>query len=329
MSAAEPTPSRAAFIFAFAAIYLIWGSTYLAIRVTVQTMPPFAMAGARFLLAGALLYVFLRLRGASRLTLRQWRDNAIIGTFLLLGGNGLLAWAEQTVSSSTAALTVGVLPVFMVLTEWAWPGGRRPRAIVAFGMILGLAGVIWLNAPWSTSTPGSVQLPMFGIMLFGSLSWAIGSIYSRQIKSPAPPFLASAAQMLCGGAALALTGVIRGEFTRLNVSAFSLQSWSAFIYLVLVGSLIGFSTFVWLIKHSTPARVSTYAYVNPVVAVFLGWIMLGEQIYTRTFVGAVMIISAVVIITTQKAKKVSPANPTVLSLNPEPAQNIGRVSQKT
>jgi drug/metabolite transporter (DMT)-like permease len=303
MNDAGKKPSTGAFVLAFTAIYLVWGSTYLGIRITMETMPPFAMAGTRFLIAGALLFGFLRWRGRPNPTLRQWRDNFVVGTALLVGGNGLLVWGEQYVTSGTAALLVGILPVFMVLTEWAWPGGQRPNFAVFVGMALGAAGVAWLTAPWSSGLKQSIDPKVVALILVGSACWAVGSIYSRHARPSAPPFMGSALQMICGGSAALLTAVLRGEFRGLDVSVFSRQSWIAFVYLVLVGSLIGFSTFVWLMKHSTPARVSTYAYVNPVVAVFLGWLFLGEPVTTRTVYGALLIIAAVVIVTTQKNRK--------------------------
>lgn len=296
----SPAPTRTGLILAFAAIYLIWGSTYLGIRIAVETMPPFLMAAARFLLAGGVLFAFLKLRGAAWPTARQWRINTVIGTFLLLGGNGAVVWAEQYVPSGITALIIGASPLFFVLTEWAWPGGLRPTAIVLGAMLLGFAGVTWLAAPWENGLEGSIHAGGLVAILIGSISWSVGSIYSRHAKHGADPFLASALQMLGGGAALVLVAVVHGDFGRLDVAAISPRAWGAFAYLVVLGSLVGFSTFVWLMKHSTPARVSTYAYVNPIVAVFLGWLILSEPIGPRTLVASAIIIAAVAIITAQK-----------------------------
>lgn len=296
----SPAPTRTALILAFAAIYLIWGSTYLGIRIAVETMPPFLMAAARFLLAGGVLFAFLKMRGAAWPTTRQWRINTVIGIFLLLGGNGAVVWAEQYVPSGITALIIGASPLFFVLTEWAWPGGMRPTAIVLGAMLLGFAGVTWLAAPWENGLEGSIHAGGLVAILIGSISWSIGSIYSRHAKHGADPFLASALQMLGGGAALVLVAVLHGDFGRLDVAAISPRAWGAFAYLVVLGSLVGFSTFVWLMKHSTPARVSTYAYVNPIVAVFLGWLILSEPIGPRTLVASAIIIAAVAIITVQK-----------------------------
>jgi drug/metabolite transporter (DMT)-like permease len=247
--------------------------------------------------------LIVRLNGAPWPTRKQWRDNALVGVCLLVGGNGVVAWAEQYVPSGITALLIGIQPVFMVLTEWAWPGGRRPGAAVFAGMLLGLVGVAWLFAPWETAQGGGLHVGGALSIFFACIAWAFGSIYSRHAKPSAPPFVGSAAQMLCGGVGLSLTALARGEVSHLDLSAISQRSWVAFGYLVLVGSLVGFSTFVWLMKHSTPARTSTYAYVNPVVAVFLGWLILDEPISPRTIAAAAIIVVAVAIVTTQTDKK--------------------------
>ncbi len=304
--ASPASPKRSALILAFAAIYLIWGSTYLGIRVAVETMPPFLMAGVRFIAAGAILFVLLKLRGAPWPTRVQWKANAIIGTFLLLGGNGLVVWAEQTVPSGITALLIGVGPLFIVLTEWAWPGGTRPGAVTFAALLLGFAGVTWLAEPWKTAAQSGIDPAGAIAILTACVFWAIGSIYSRHSKHGADPFLAASLQMLGGGAALLVVAVLHGDFGRLDLAAISARSWGAFAYLIGAGSLVGFSTFVWLMKHSTPARVATYAYVNPIVAVFLGWLLLHEPIGPRTLVASVIIVAAVAIITVQKTRPKTP-----------------------
>ncbi len=293
-------PTRSSLILAFTAIYIIWGSTYLGIRIAVESMPPFLMAAARFLIAGVVLLAFLKARGAAWPSARQWRINAIIGAFLLFGGNGAVVWAEQYVPSGITALIIGASPLFIVLTEWAWPGGKRPSLVIMGAMLIGFAGVTWLAAPWENTAGGSIHLGGLTAILIGCVSWSFGSIYSRNAKHGADPFLASALQMLGGGAVLAVVAVFHGDFGRLDLHAIPPRAWGAFAYLVAMGSLVGFSTFVWLIKHSTPARVATYAYVNPVVAVFLGWLILHEPIGPRTLVASAIIIAAVAIITVQK-----------------------------
>ena len=296
-------PTRAALVLAFAAIYVIWGSTYLGIRVALESMPPFLMAGTRFVIAGSILFAILRLRGASWPTARQWWTNALIGVLLLMGGNGLVVWAELTIPSGITALFLGIGPLFIVLTEWAWPGGIRPSAITLAALLLGFAGVTWLAAPWESHAVGSGLHPAGIVALLGAcVFWSLGSIYTRHAKHGADPFIAASLQMLGGGGALLVLALLHGDFARFDVHAITSRAWVAFAYLVSIGSLVGFSTFVWLMRHSTPARVATYGYVNPVVAVILGWLIVDEPITARTLVAAAIIITAVIIITTQKGK---------------------------
>ena len=296
----SPPPARAAVLAGLLTIYLVWGSTYLAIRVAVETMPPFLMAAARFLVAGGLLFAFLKLRGGPTPTARQWRANTVIGAFLLLGGNGAVVWAEQFVPSGLTALLIGVGPLFIVLTEWAWPGGLRPTARTFSALLLGFAGVVWLAAPWQNPAQGGLHLGGVLAILLGCVCWSLGSITSRHSRHGASPILASALQMLSGGGALLLAAVLHGDFPRLDFATISGAAWGAFAYLVIVGSLVGFSTFVWLMKHCPPAQVATYAYVNPVVAVILGYLILDEPVTSRTLVASAIIIAAVVLITLEK-----------------------------
>ena len=305
-SSAEPTvaeaarPSPLAFVLAFAAIYVIWGSTYLGIRVAVETMPPFAMAAVRFAIAGAVLLAYLKSRGAAWPTARQWGVNAVVGSFLLLGGNGLVAWAEQRIPSGITALLIGIQPLLFVLTEWAWLGGVRPTKITLGAMLLGFGGVAWLAAPWENGSNGGLDPVGVTAVLAACVFWAFGSIYSRHSQRGTDPFMASALQMLTGSVALALAALAHGDWTAWETAAISGRSWTAFWYLVTFGSLVGFSTFVWLMKHSTPARVSTYAFVNPIVAVFLGWLLLDEPLGPRTIAAATVIVIAVAIVTIAK-----------------------------
>ncbi len=295
MSASTQSTSRASLVVAFATIYLVWGSTYLGIRVAVQTLPPLVMASMRFMLAGLLLLSALRLRGALGITRRQLRDNAIVGTFLLLGGNGCVSWAEQYVNSGIAALIIGVQPLIMVLTEWAWPGGKRPSLPVFMGLLLGFGGVALLAAPWNHAETPPPLFPLIALVA-ACVFWAFGSIYGRHAREPAPPFVASGLQMVFGSLALGLVGALRGEWTSWSPAATSLASWGAFVYLTLIGSIVGFTTFAWLMKNSTPARVATYAYVNPIVAVFLGWLILREPVGLGVVFAAVAIVASVVLI---------------------------------
>jgi drug/metabolite transporter (DMT)-like permease len=295
-------PSRTALLLAFAAIYLIWGSTYLGIRVAVQTMPPFLMAGMRFAVAGVLIFGFLRLKGAPWPNARQWRDQVVVGAFLLLGGNAVVSWAELRTPSGITSLILGASPLFMVLIEWIRPGGKRPTFSLVVGVAVGILGILLLLGP--DAIPEGYRPPAAAIIaLFGaSVSWWIGSLYSKHANTETPLLMASAMQMLTGSLCMLLTGLLLGEGRALQLSSISLHSWMAFSYLVVAGSIVAFPVYVWLLEHSTPAKVSTYAYVNPVVAVILGWAILGEPLNLRILLASVVIIGAVAIITIGKAR---------------------------
>jgi drug/metabolite transporter (DMT)-like permease len=292
---------RSSLVFAFVTIYLVWGSTYLGIRVAVGSIPPFMMAALRFFVAGALLLAFLRSRGPLDLKPHQWRDGTIAGTFLLLGGNGLISWAEQAVPSGITSLIVGLQPLAIMLTEWAWRGGRRPGPRLASALLLGFLGIVWLAAPWNRHDGGAINLTGVLAILLAVVFWAVGSLYSKNSHDPAPPLVSAGLQMFCASVPLALTSLLCGEWGGFQVRQVSLHSWLALGYLVVFGSLLGFCSFVWLLKHSTPAKVATYAYVNPVVAVFLGWLILDEPVGARVLSASVMILAAVVLVTLGKA----------------------------
>ena len=292
------SPSRLALATAFAIVYIVWGSTYLAILFAIETLPPFLMASGRFLIAGALLYAWSRTIGGAAAPDRvQWRATAVVGVLLLLGGNGLVVWSEQRIPSGVAALLVGTVPCFMVLLDWLRPNGPRPTGRVVAGLALGLLGLVWLVGPDSVMGGGRADLLGAAALVFASFSWAFGSIYSRQAPMPASPFLSTAMQMLAASVALLAVSLALGEPWRFDASAVSLVSLLGFLYLVVFGSLIAFSAYVWLLRASTPARVSTYAYVNPVVAVLLGAAFAGEALTVRMIVAAAVIVSGVALIT--------------------------------
>lgn len=296
-----PATSRTALLISFAAIYLIWGSTYLAIRVAVETLPPFLLAAARFLLAGGLLYAWLAYKGRAQATPRQWRDNLIIGGLLLVGGNGMVVWAEQKIPSGITTLLLSVSPVIIVLIDWMLPKGLRPTWITFLGLALGIGGLMLLVG---SDLPGGPALDSWRCagLLFSCFTWSGGSLYSRYLRNPAEPMIAATIQMLLGGALLLIVALLRHEWTDLHAADLTGRSLAAWGYLVVAGSLIAYPCYAYLIKHTTPARVSTYAYVNPVVAVFLGWLILSEPVTGRTLVASVIIITAVVLITTQRTK---------------------------
>ncbi len=313
------TPSRTALLLGFATIYLVWGSTYLGIRIAVETLPPFLMAGARFLIAGSLIAGFIAVTRGFKAKPHQWRDNILIGAFLLLGGNGLVSWAEQEIPSGIATLMVSIGPVFIVLLDWltlaVFKDGRRgtrPTILTFVGMALGFFGLVLLVGP-SVLEAGTGHLDGYRVLaLIGaSLFWGIGSLYTRYARDPAEPFTGSAIQMLGGGGWLLLVSLLAGEPFHFDVAAVSARSLGAWVYLIVFGSLIGFTTFVWLMKHCTPSKVSTFAYVNPIVAVFLGWWMLHEPVNPRIFVAAAVIITGVALITLAKNKKPLATTPVV------------------
>ncbi|HEY2824522.1 MAG TPA: EamA family transporter [Gemmatimonadales bacterium] len=294
---------RGRLILAFIAVYLVWGSTYLGIRIAIETMPPFLMAGMRFLVAGTVLYVVARLRGAPTPTRPQWIACAIVGALLLLGGNGGVAWGELVVPSSLAALLVATEPLWIAILDWLRPGGQRPTAFVAVGLLIGFAGVAVLVSPGHL-VGGTAINPIGAMVILGaSVSWAIGSLYAaRGANLPASPLLATGAQMLIGSLMFGIASLASGEFSRFSVGAVSARSWWALVYLILIGALIGFSAYTYMLKNASPAKTSTYAYVNPVVAVFLGWAFAGEAITPRTLLAAATIVGAVVVITSAKSR---------------------------
>jgi drug/metabolite transporter (DMT)-like permease len=287
---------RVKVIAAFAVVYVIWGSTYLAIRIAIETLPPFFMAGARFLTAGAVLYVWSLVRAAERPTGEQWRAAVIIGGLLMLGGNGLLVWSEQLIASSVAALLVAIVPVWMVLLNWLWRKAERPHARTIMGLALGFAGSFLLVGPDSLGGGDPVHPLGAAAVMLGCVCWATGSIYSKGAPLPAP-LLATGMQMLAGGGLLIAAGLVTGEVARFDPAGISLRSLLGFAYLIVFGAIIGFTAYSWLLREVHPARVATYAYVNPVVAVILGCAFAGEPFTARMAVAALVIISGVLLVT--------------------------------
>ncbi len=297
----EREPSKWMVVAAFLAIYFVWGSTYLAIRYAVQTLPPFSMAGARFLIAGAILYVWARMNGAPRPAAINWRETAIVGWLLLVGGNGGVVWAEQRVPSGPTALLIATVPLWILLVDWLRRGGVRPSWMACIGVIIGFVGIGLLIDPAELIKGQEIDRTGAVVLVVASLMWSIGSIYSRHARMPSVPMLSSGMQMLAGGALLMVVGATTGEYQRLDVSKVSRESIFAVLYLIVFGSLIGFSAYSWLLRVSTPAKVATYAYVNPIVAVFLGWAIAGEKLDARMLVAAGVIIAGVVFITRARA----------------------------
>jgi drug/metabolite transporter (DMT)-like permease len=301
---ASPQPSTALkLVAAFAAVYIIWGSTYLAIRFAIETMPPLTMAGVRFTLAGAVLYLWLRARGGRRPTAADWRFAAVVGALMLLGGNGSLSWAEQVIPSGVAALIVATVPIFMVALEALRRDGERPGAMIVGGLIVGTVGIGLLVGPSELLAGERIDPLGTVVLLVGSLLWAIGSLYSRDAGPGRSPLMLTAMVMLAGGIELLAAGAAMGELGRVDLSAVSLKSGLALLYLIAFGSIVGYSAYIWLMQHATPARVSTYAYVNPVVALLLGFTLGGEALSPRTAAAAALIVGSVVAIQLGRSRR--------------------------
>jgi drug/metabolite transporter (DMT)-like permease len=286
-------------------IYIVWGSTYLAIRVTVETLPPFLSAGSRFLVAGVIVFAFLAVRkglAAIRLTGREIAASALVGAALLFGGNGLVSLAEQEVSSSLAALIIASVPLWVVLLR-SLTGEKVSRGTLV-GVAIGFAGVAMLVLP-GTGADGAGLAGVLTLVV-ASASWASGSFFSSRLPLPRNPFVSTAAQMVLGGLVLLVAGTLSGELSGLDVSEFSGASIGAFAYLVTVGSLFAFTAYVWLLQNAPISKVATYAYVNPVIAIFLGWLILSESITTNILIGAAVIVSSVAFIV---SKESAPAPP--------------------
>jgi drug/metabolite transporter (DMT)-like permease len=288
--------SRAEIVLAFAAVYVLWGSTYLAIRIGDETIPPFLLAGLRHTTAGVLMLSWLRLRGAPKAQPRHWRSAAIIGALMLLGGNGLVTWAERRVPSGLAALIVASVPIWMTLLHGIQTRSR-PHGIVILGLALCVAGLAFLVLPAGRAVASNHVDPLgAAALLTAALMWAIGSLYSRTAALPSSTLLATAMEMVAGGVILLSTSAALGEWRTLTLGAVSSRSLWALAYLIVAGSLLGFTAYVFLLGATTPARVSTYAFVNPVVAVFLGWAIAEEVVTLRTALSALLIVGAVAII---------------------------------
>jgi drug/metabolite transporter (DMT)-like permease len=290
--------SLAAIWSAMLAVYIVWGSTYLAIRFAVQSMPPFLMAATRFLVAGLILFIARRLAGDPLPTRIEIRSAGIVGLFLLLGGNGGVVWAEQTVPSGIAALMVSSSPLWMLIIEALIPGGRKPRLRAVLGILIGFSGVLLLF--WPGKDGGLLSLNPWGaiVLLLATLSWASGSMYSRSAHLPASPLMGTAVEMLIGGFALAILGLVTGEASRVEISSITPASLIGLAYLIVFGSLIGYASYTWLLRVAPTSLVFTYAYVNPLVALLVGATIGGEGFAPRELLAAAIILGSVALTTT-------------------------------
>jgi len=282
---------------AFAAVYLIWGSTYLAIAFAIQSIPPFLMAGVRFLVAGGALYGWARLRGGVRPRPVQWGWAFFLGALFFLVGNGTVVWVEQRLPSGLTALIVAMVSVWTALLEWFRPGGARPSGVVLAGILLGFLGVALLVLPGGLGG-GTADLTGVLLLVASTFAWALASVLSRTADLPGSAPLVSGMEMLAGGVWLLLASVLAGDWARFDPTAITLKSALSVFYLVVFGSLLTFTAFAWLLKVSTPTKVATAGYVNPMVAVFLGWAFGGEALTPRALLASLVIVGAVVLIIT-------------------------------
>ncbi len=307
-------------IAAFAALYLIWGSTYLAILFAIQSIPPFLMAGARFLLAGLIMFAIARTQGPLRSTSAEWRTALVVGACLLLGGNGGVTLSEKFIESGLASLIVATVPIYITLLGWLSGMTPRPTPIVWVGLAGGFLGVAILLGPALRFSGSGRPAIGMSILLLSSFIWSAGSLYSRTVKHAASPFLGAAQQMFCGGLLLMLVGLFAGESKTFHPGNITTLSVGAFAYLVLIGAIVGYTAYFWLLRHCDPAKVATYAYVNPIVAVLLGALFAHEAVTLRTLLPAALIISSVALIITVQQFKTRPLPPITAAIQTECAR---------
>ena len=293
-------------IAAFGAVYLIWGSTYLAIKYAIETMPTFLMAAVRFLVAGGILYIFARVSPSyEKPKATHWRTAFIVGALLLGVGNGAVVMAEHYISSSMTALLIASNPFWMVTLGWLFMGRGKPNYKVALGLAVGFVGVamLILGRPAADATTGDSQWLGIILVVAATIGWAFGSLYGAKAPTAKSNILAAGMQMLAGGSILLVVSLATGEWQKFDYTAVSSVSWIALLYLIFVGALIAYTAYSWLLQNATPSAVSTYAYVNPVVAVLLGWAIAGESMTAQMLIGAAVIVVSVMLVTANNKKK--------------------------
>ena len=290
-------------VLAFAIIYFVWGSTFLAIRVGVREVPPFLLAGMRFFVAGVVLFGWLRLKGTPSPSRREWIAATALAVCIFVLDYGLLFWAEQRVPSGIAAVMLATIPVFMALSEILILRTQRLTLRLALALLVGIGGVSVLVSRSVSFGEAPIDRAGAFALVIAAMSWSIASALTRKLPLPASKPMSSGAQMLAGGILLALTAAILGEFRGFNIQAVSRGAWYALAYLIVAGSIVGFTAYVWLIHHESPTKVGTYAYVNPVVAVIVGYFLGGETVGPRTLVGSLLVLVSVIVITTTRARK--------------------------
>jgi len=302
-----PAEARWKTVLAFGVIYFVWGSTYLAIRVGVREVPPFLLAAMRFAIAGFILYSWMIARGESSPSRREWGSICVLATLFFVLDYGLLFWAEQRVPSGIAAVMMATIPVFMALLEIIFLRTQKLTSRLALALLIGIGGVATLMGASLKNGAGSLYLAGPAALLVASMSWAVSSVLARKLPLPSSKVMSSGAQMLAGGVFLALASAGLGEFRNFHPGAVSREAWLALLYLIVAGSIVAFTAYLWLIDHESPTRVGTYAYVNPVVAVLVGYFLGGERLGERTILGTLLVLVSVVVITTTRRSAVATA----------------------
>ena len=296
-------------LLAFAIIYFVWGSTFLAIRVGVHEVPPFLLAAMRFVVAGAVLYAWMRAQGTPSPTGREWGSASLLAVMIFVFDYGLLFWAEQRVPSGVAAVMMATIPVFMSLSEILFLRTRKLTLRLALALSVGIGGVAVLMSNSLNLSGASIDKAGAVALIIASISWSVSSTLTRLLPLPHSKVMSSGAQMLAGGILLAATAVGLGEFRHFHPTTVSVRAWLALLYLVVAGSIVAFTAYVWLIHHESPTKVGTYAYVNPAVAVLMGYFFGGEELGLRTILGTLLILISVIVITTTRSATITPMLP--------------------
>ena len=299
----SPRPPYWKLLLAFAVIYIVWGSTYLAIRVGVREFPPLLMAALRFLIAGVVLYAWARLRGTPAPTRREWMASSLLASMVFLCDYGCLFWAEQRVPSGIAAVILATIPVFITLSEIMLLKTQRLTARLAVSLLIGIGGVAVLMNHSASFGEAPINRAGAAAILLSSVSWSLATVLTRKVHLPESKAMSSAAQMTSGGIQLLIAAALFGEFPGFHASAISSNAWFALLYLIVAGSIVGYTAFLWLLHYESPTKVGTYAYVNPVVAVILGYFLAGESIGPRTVLGTLLVLVSVVAINTARGKR--------------------------
>jgi drug/metabolite transporter (DMT)-like permease len=307
MHGTTSSPQRWKTLLAFAIIYLVWGSTFLAIRVGVREVPPFLLAGMRFFAAGIVLYAWMRLRGTPSPTRREWASASMLAVCIFVLDYGLLFWAEKRVPSGIAAVMLATIPVFMTLAEILFLRTQKLTLRLGVALLIGIGGVMVLVSKSASLRQEPIDPHGALALIVAAISWSVAAALSRKLLLPESKVMSSGAQMLAGGIFLTLAAAVFGEFKSFHASAVSTRAWLALAYLIVAGSIIGFTAYVWLLHHESPTKVGTYAYVNPVVAVLLGYFFGGEGLGVRTITGTVLVLVSVIVITTTPRKKPEPS----------------------